>query len=61
MRKELKKAIIDYMFENNNVFNLCNQTTTHFTDYIYNKNGDYLIGGEEVMDFIEKAVKLVTY
>lgn len=60
MRKELKKAIIDYIFENYNVFNMHNQTVKHFEDYIYDKKGEYLIGGEVVNDFIGKAIKLIT-
>ena len=59
MRNELKKAIIDYIFENYNVFQLNNQTTQHFRDYIYDRKGDYLIGGVEVMDFINNAIRLI--
>jgi hypothetical protein len=59
MRNELKKAIIDYIFENYNVFNLNNQTTKQFEEYIYNRKGDYLIGGVEVIDFIDNAIRLI--
>jgi len=60
MRIELKKAIIDFIFENHNVFNLVNHTTAHFKEYVYNSKGEYLIGGEEVYQFINIAIDLIT-
>ena len=59
MRKELKKAIIDYMFENLNHHQLVNSTTTHFRQYIYTEKGDYCIGGKDVSDFIDAVEKLL--
>ena len=59
MRLELKKAIIKYILDNINYFNLTNQVTEHFREYIYNKDGNYLIGGEAVSKFIDDAVKLI--
>ncbi len=59
MRKELKQSIINYIFENDKLFNLTNNTTDHFREYIYNSKGEYLIGGEDVADFIDDAIKLL--
>jgi hypothetical protein len=59
MRKELKKAIIDYIFEKKKEFQLTNSVTTKFRAYIYDGEGNYLIGGEEVYDFIIEAIKLI--
>lgn len=59
MRKELKKAIIDYIFENEKEFQLTNSVTTKFRAYIYDDDGNCLIGGEEVYDFIIEAIKLI--
>ena len=61
MRIELKKAIIDYVFENKDVWQLVNRTHEHFHDYIYDKQGQYLIGGEQVSKFIDMVVGLVKY
>lgn len=59
MKKELKKAIINFIFENEKVFQLKNTTATEFKEYIYNSKGDYLIGGEDVANFIDKAIDLL--
>lgn len=59
MNKEFKKAIINYIFENQFEFNLVNATTEKFKLYIYDGGGEYLIGGDEVSNFITKAVKLI--
>lgn len=59
MRLELKQAIIKYIFDKINCFNLTNQTTEHFSEYIYDKTGNYLIGGEKVSQFIDDAIKLI--
>lgn len=61
MKQKLKKAIIDFIFENEKEFNLLNKTNKHFYHYIYTPNGEeYLIGGEDVSDFIEYAIDLIT-
>lgn len=60
MNTKLKKAIIDYLFENEKIFSLTNITIHHFRAYIYDAKGEFLIGGEEVAEFIEKAEKLIT-
>lgn len=61
MNTELKKAIVNFMFENEKVFQLVNNTTQEFRQYIFDPKGEYIFGGKEVMDFIlmcEKLVKL---
>ena len=57
MKTELKKAIIDYIFENVKYMQIINQTKDNFRAYIYDKNGKYLIGGEEVGNFIREFIK----
>lgn len=57
MQYSLKKAIIDYIFENINDFQLVNNTKNKFRDYIFDSKGEYLMGGEQVENFIKKAVE----
>ena len=52
MHLELKKAIIDYMFEHNKDFQLVNKTTEKFRQHIYTNDGNFCIGGAEVSAFI---------
>lgn len=59
MRKELKEAIINFILANPNEFQLHNATTSNFREYIFTSKGDYLIGGEDVSDFITKAIALL--
>ena len=59
MDKELKKEIIDYLYENENLWQRVNVCREEFKEYIYNRNGNYLIGGEVVSNFIELADKLL--
>ena len=59
MNKQLKQEIINFIFENEKVFQLQSITIGNFKEYIYNSQGNYLIGGEEVAEFIGKAVKLL--
>lgn len=59
MNKTLQKAIFDYIFDNRDEFQLINATTREFSAYIYDKDGEYLIGGARVANFIRKAIKLV--
>lgn len=60
VHKELKKAIVNFILDNGRDFQLPNATTEHFREYIYNKKGDYLIGGEDVAKFIREAIALLT-
>ena len=59
MNKELKQAIINFMFENNTEFQLINKTTEKFRQYIYDASGNYCFGGKAVHSFIQIADKLV--
>lgn len=60
MKKELKQAIINFIFENEKDFQIINNTTEKFRLYIYDNSGEYLIGGEDVRDFIKNAIQLLT-
>lgn len=60
MRKELKKAILTFIFENEKDFQLLNRTSNEFAAYMYDSSGNYLIGGEDVAKFINDAIKLLT-
>lgn len=60
MNKQLKQEIINFIFENEKVFQLQSITIGNFKEYIYNSQGNYLIGGKGVAEFIGKAVKLLT-
>lgn len=59
MNKELKQAIVSFMFDNSDNFQLQNYTTDKFKAYIYDDKGEYLIGGEKVAGFINLALTLV--
>jgi hypothetical protein len=59
MKKELKQAIVNCIFENERQFQLINHVKTQFREYIYTSQGNYLIGGEDVGEFIENAIKLL--
>jgi len=60
MNIELKKAIINSIFEEINQFQLINLIIARYRPYIYDNDGNYLIGGKDVATFIEKAIKLIT-
>ena len=60
MNKQLKKAIVDFILDNDKVFNLRNIVSEKFRAYIYDSQGEYLIGGEEVSIFIYGAVFLLS-
>lgn len=59
MNLELKKAIVNFIFDNINEFQITNATVKEFKLYIYNDQGNYLIGGEQVSEFISEAIKLL--
>lgn len=64
IHNELKKAITEYFLENMStpnsiVFNRLNNAIDNFREYIYNSEGNYLIGGKEVAEFIEQLDKLL--
>jgi hypothetical protein len=59
MNKELKKAIINWLVENENQWQRVNACTENFRNYIYDSNGNHIIGGEIVSTFIKDAEKLI--
>lgn len=59
MNKELKKAIINWLIENENEWQRTNACTENFRNYIYDNNGNYIIGGETVSTFVRDAEKLI--
>ena len=59
MRIELKKAILNWICENNKEWQIINACHEKFREYIYNKDGNYLIDGEKVSRFIDDAVRLI--
>ena len=61
MNKELKKAIVLHIIDNEKDFQLVNNTTKEFREYIYNSKGELLIGGGQVREFIVDAAKLLTF
>lgn len=58
MNKELKKVIVLFVVENENDFQLVNNTVEKFRPYIYDSSGSYLIGGQDVSDFISNFIRL---
>ena len=59
MYKELKKAIILWLLDHENEWQRVNACHEAFRPYIYNADGNYLIGGEIVSKFISNADKLL--
>ena len=59
MYKELKKQIILWLLEHENEWQRVNACIDEFRNYIYSDNGNYLIGGENVANFISNVDKLL--
>ena len=59
MHNELKKQIVIFILENLKEFQINNATNTKFRPYIYDSTGGYLIGGEQVGEFINNAIELL--
>lgn len=59
MNKLLKVAIINWLLQNEKTWNRINACTENFKEYIYNKEGNFLIGGKETHNFIKKADELI--
>lgn len=57
--KELKKVILLWLLEHENEWQRVNNCIDEFRNYVYQDNGNYLIGGEAVADFIKEADKLI--
>ena len=59
MHKELKKAIVHWLLDNENKWQRVNACKEEFRPYIYNTEGNYLIGGKEVAEFINNADRVL--
>lgn len=59
MFTELKKAIINWLLDHENEWQRLNACTAHFRRYIFDEDGEYIIGGEAVSDFIKRADELL--
>ena len=59
MHKELKRAIVNWLLDNENTWQRVNECCKEFKPYIYNADGNYLIGGEKVADFIKDIDKIL--
>ena len=59
MNKELKKVILLWLLEHENEWQRVNSCIEEYKSYIYDTNGNRLIGGEAVTDFIKEAYKLI--
>ncbi len=59
MYKELKKAICEWLIDHENEWQRVNACREAFRPYIYNAEGNYLIGGEIVSNFVSAADKLI--
>lgn len=57
---EFKKAVVDWICENTDEFQIINACVEHFKRYIYDESGNYLIGGEVRYNFIVDACVLLT-
>ena len=55
MHKDLKRAIIHWLLDNENMWQRVNACKEEFRAYIYDAEGNYLIGGKDVAEFIVHA------
>lgn len=56
---ELKQAIINYIFENYNLFDRLNYVKDKFKNYIYDENWNYLIWWKDILQWIQNIDKLI--
>lgn len=59
MNKELKRAIINWLLDNENRWQRVNSCKEEFRQYIYTADGHYCIGGEEVGNFVSNMNKAI--
>lgn len=59
IHRELKKAITYWLLDHEYEFQRVNTCIKHFKEYIYNTEGNYLIGGEDVKNFIIDTDKTI--
>lgn len=55
---ELKKSILAWYLENINTWQRSNACREAFRQYIYDADGNYIIQGKAVSDFIDAVEKL---
>lgn len=60
MNQTLKEKIIQSVIDNRNEFQLYNYITNEYKAYIFDTQGEYLIGGEEIANFIREFTNLYT-
>lgn len=61
MYKELKVLIINWLLDHEHEWQRLTECKKAFRPYIYDTEGNYLIGGENVANFIEEADALLYY
>lgn len=59
MYKELKAEILKWLLEHEKEWQRVNACREAFRQYIFNTDGNYIIGGQVVSEFITKADKLL--
>lgn len=59
MNLQLKKEVLLWLLENENKWQRVNTCVNQFNSYIYNNEGDFLIGGARVYEFIKNADSLL--
>lgn len=59
MYKKLKAEILKWLLEHEKEWQRVNACIEEFRSYIYNADGNYLIGGQTVSEFITEADKLL--
>ena len=60
-RMELMKLIINWLFDNKDAYQRVNTCKEYFKPYIYDVDGNYLIGGKEISNFITGANQMIYY
>ena len=59
MYKELKAEILKWLLKHENEWQRVNACREAFRQYIFNVEGNYIIGGQTVSEFITEADKLL--
>ena len=59
MDKDLKREIVEWLLDNENCWQRASMCKEVFRPYIYAPNGNYLIGGEDVANFINNIDKVL--
>lgn len=49
---ELRRAIVNWLFDNENVFCRSSACSQNFRQYIYDDTGNYIIGGKDIAEYI---------